>query len=1427
MTAEIYAKTTPPLFLRIIRYAAAILAPLAALFIRQGLEQLIGGELPPYVIFLPVIMLVALFAGLGPGILTTVIAGVLSDLYIISPYEVGRMTAAEALGFTLFCGMGILMSIVAGLYRNTRNRMEELVSERTAALQGANAELYVLNAELSAVNEEHSSVNQELMAREEELTASLEHSQKTEENLLQSQRIYRAIGESIDFGIWICEPDGRNIYASDSFLQLVGITQEECSNFGWGEVLHPDDSEKTIAAWKECTRTGGFWDIEHRFRGRDGQWHPVLARGVPVRDEQGKILCWAGINLDISQLKKTETALRDSEERYRSLFETMSEGFALHELITDELGRPCDYRFIEVNPAFEKLTGLKQSDIINKRILEILPDIEIKWLESYGRVALTGISEHFEEYSPELGRWYQVFAYSPTAGRFVTIFTDITIRKQAEKALQESEERLRLALEAAELAAWDWHIPSSKVVWNRTHFLMLGYQPDEVTPTYDSWASRVHPDDITAVTEIIQQHMEQHKAYSAEFRTLWPDGTIRWLEARGDFSYDQEDRPLRCYGVMIDTTARKEAENLLQRALNRLDLAQQAAQAGIWEWDISSNHVIWSEELFQLFGLDPKHDKASFDIWLSVIHPEDRQRAEDQTRGAVENNTRLMSDYRILLPTGEPRWISAIGETSYDAQGTPLSMAGICIDITERKQIEDILRFLGDCGASPSGEGFFQELARFLAQALNMDFVCIDRLEEDNLTAMTVAVFHNGQFEDNVSYALHDTPCGDLVGKSICCFPQNVQQLFPNDTVLKELEAESYLGATLFSTQGEPIGLIAVISQQPLTDTRLAEATLKMVAARAAGELERQQSEEALQQLNRRLEERVAERTKDLELTIDAIQKEIIERKNAEDALRISEERYALAVLGANDGIWDWDLENDTAYVSPRWKSMLGYGVDELQDIVKEWMGLIHPDDFNTAMVHFEKYIDGEIPEYKLEYRLRHKDGSYRWILTRGTCFRRADGKPYRMAGSHTDISDRKIAEERLLRLNRLYLVLSETGQSIARGAGQQSIFEEICRVAVVHGGFRLAWIGLINTDSGQVEINAAAGETGYLEGIRISARDEPAGRGPTGKVLRSGGHYICNDFQSDPCTGPWHERAQSLGLMASASAAISLNDKVIGALTFYAGEQNYFDQEMERLLLQIASDISFALERLRAIEELREKEQMLMQQGRQAAMGEMIGNIAHQWRQPLNNLGLIIQEMLLVYESGEFTQQYLEKNVDHGMQLIYHMSQTIDGFRNFFRPDKEKSRFTISEVLANTISLLEGTFREHRIAYSFSGKEELVQEGFPNEFSQVLLNILINAKDAMLERQIEKPQIRAEICTMQGRSVLTIADNGGGIEEELLERIFDPYFTTKGPDKGTGIGLFMAKIIIEKNMRGSLTARNSGNGAEFRIEVGNAAGNS
>jgi len=235
---------------------------------------------------------------------------------------------------------------------------------------------------------------------------------------------------------------------------------------------------------------------------------------------------------------------------------------------------------------------------------------------------------------------------------------------------------------------------------------------------------------------------------------------------------------------------------------------------------------------------------------------------------------------------------------------------------------------------------------------------------------------------------------------------------------------------------------------------------------------------------------------------------------------------------------------------------------------------------------------------------------------------------------------------------------------------------------------------------------------------------------------------------------------------------------------------------------------------------ELREKDQVLLLQSRQAAMGEMIGNIAHQWRQPLNTLGLVIQQLELFYDLGAFSKDFLQKSASHAMNLIQHMSQTIDDFRDYFRPDKELSEFKASEAIASTLSLLDDSFKNLHIDVDVITKSDPVINGYRNEFAQVLLNILTNAKDALVEMKIEKPRVTITIGAEDGRAVLTVADNAGGIPVGILGKVFDPYFTTKGPQQGTGVGLFMSKTIIEKNMNGKLSVRNDVEGAVFRIEM-------
>jgi signal transduction histidine kinase len=419
------------------------------------------------------------------------------------------------------------------------------------------------------------------------------------------------------------------------------------------------------------------------------------------------------------------------------------------------------------------------------------------------------------------------------------------------------------------------------------------------------------------------------------------------------------------------------------------------------------------------------------------------------------------------------------------------------------------------------------------------------------------------------------------------------------------------------------------------------------------------------------------------------------------------------------------------------------------------------------------------------------------------------------------EIAVRLSAERHLHRLNRLYRVLCETNQAIVRANDRDTLFDDICRIVVGHGEFRMAWVGLVDDESGLVKpVTWRGASNGYLDEIRIAAREEPHCLGPTGTAIREGYISVCNDMQNDTRILPWRREVQKHGFLSAAAIGLKVNFKVIGSLTIYGDQVGLFTPAIIELLKQMAMDISLALENLDRQKTLREKDQLLIQQSRQAAMGEMIGHIAHQWRQPLNALSLIMQSFPVMHDMGELSREYLVTMENQAMQLILHMSQTIDDFRNYFRPDKEKMPFSVKEAVSRTFSLIEESFRYLKIGIEIEATDNPVIIGYPNEYSQALLNILSNARDALSERRVSEPRIRINMGTEDGKAVVTVADNAGGISEKIMDRIFEPYFTTKDTNKGTGVGLFMSKSIIEKNMGGKLSVRNTGKGAEFRIEV-------
>jgi len=265
--------------------------------------------------------------------------------------------------------------------------------------------------------------------------------------------------------------------------------------------------------------------------------------------------------------------------------------------------------------------------------------------------------------------------------------------------------------------------------------------------------------------------------------------------------------------------------------------------------------------------------------------------------------------------------------------------------------------------------------------------------------------------------------------------------------------------------------------------------------------------------------------------------------------------------------------------------------------------------------------------------------------------------------------------------------------------------------------------------------------------------------------------------------------------------------------------EQEIRDRLLEEANAQLTQRIEKEIDqRLAQERELNEKERLLTHQSKLAGMGEMIGNIAHQWRQPLTQLSSILINLELQQEHGKLDPKRMKEKINEANEQIQYMSGTIDDFRHFFLPDKEKEMFAVSEPIDRVTKLLDASLRNNAIDLKIVIEKDFHLNGYPNEIAQALLNIISNAKDILRERKISDARITLHAYEETDKKILTICDNAGGVAPEAIERVFDPYFSTKHASTGTGVGLYMTKIIIEKHNHGIITVHNTQEGACFTL---------
>lgn len=469
--------------------------------------------------------------------------------------------------------------------------------------------------------------------------------------------------------------------------------------------------------------------------------------------------------------------------------------------------------------------------------------------------------------------------------------------------------------------------------------------------------------------------------------------------------------------------------------------------------------------------------------------------------------------------------------------------------------------------------------------------------------------------------------------------------------------------------------------------------------------------------------------------------------------LKESELRWKFAVDGRGDGLWDWNVKTNEVYFSPKWKSMLGFKEDEIEASLDEWKNRVHPEDLEKVYEDINEHMNGITKVYSNEHRVRCKDDSYKWIHDRGIIVQRDEsGNPIRLIGTHTDISKRK---ENEFKMQQALTVYENTTEGIV----------------------------ITNSKNKIIDVNPSfCKTTGY-------SIDEIMGKNPS--ILKSNtadDEFYENMWKEIDNNGFWQgeiTNKRKNGEIYEEYLSINTIKNSDGSINSFIG---------------IFSDISI----------LKQQEKMILQQSRTSAIGEMIGNIAHQWRQPLSAISTAATGLKLQLEMGMDVKRVDELDtLDKINEQTQHLSRTIEDFRGFFSDDISIEIETeISKIMNKVNDLTKDSFKINFVQMNFDIEKNVYINVNQNLLIQALLNIYNNALDALKEKNYKRV-IFISAKKDDDSVKIKIKDNAGGIPKQYIEKIFDPYFTTKHQSQGTGIGLYMTHQIIVKQLKGTISVEN------------------
>lgn len=646
------------------------------------------------------------------------------------------------------------------------------------------------------------------------------------------------------------------------------------------------------------------------------------------------------VALAIEHARMTE-ALRESEARFHA--------FMRHSpvvtFIKDESGR-----HVYANAWFERVFGISGQEAKRKTVFDFLPaDIATRLRENDQRVLSSGQALESEEIVPTsdgtIKDWLVIkFPLEIGAKRMLGgVAVDITERKALERASQGQADRLRLAMDIAKLATWDWDIRTNHIIWSENCEEVKGLPRGSFDGTFEAYQRLVHPEDLPKLLADIEGALSGRKPYRTEHRIVPPTGEVQWVEGNGVVYRDELDRPIRMVGTVRNITQQKCNEDALRLSEDRYARATAVGRVGVWELDVQAGSFYGDPNLKSMYGYQPDEISTDPVAWFNLVHPDDQSLAMVNWQQVVKGE---VDDYRyearMVSKRGKVFWVEIRGHAVRSADGQLTHLIGATHDITDRKQDQErLLRTQFAMDQAVDAVYWIDPQARILYT---------------NGAAMVMLGYTADEF---LRMTVHDLNPD---------FPREVWPAFWERT--REQKVVS-LETVHLTKDGRRIPIEIRVS----------------FLAYGGQEFH------------------------------CAYVRDISERKRADQALHESRERFELAAIASNDGIWDWNILTGEQYWSDRHLELFGMKPGELTPTYDTRIAMLHPDDAELVRQATRRHLESCAP-YDIETRVRIKDGSYRWFRDRGQAVWNELGRPVRMVGSISDVTERRQAEEAIWRAN-------------------------------------------------------------------------------------------------------------------------------------------------------------------------------------------------------------------------------------------------------------------------------------------------------------------------------------------------------------------------------------------------------------------------